>query len=242
MMPETNNASHNDSSRGTQQFTIPLAIILAGGMIASAVYFGGGHGGAIAAAGSLTGSNTPEGKVEPVSGKDHMLGDANAPITIVEYSDLECPFCKVFHDTMHQVLATYAGKVNWVYRHFPIAQLHSKAPMESEASECAADQGGNTAFWSYIDKIFATTGSNNTLDPAELPRIAQGLGLDVTQFNKCLTNGTHGKEITDDVTAAINAGAQGTPYSVIIMGDKQIVVNGAEPYESVKAKIDSLLK
>ena len=233
-----------ENNKGTQQFTIPLAIVLAGGMVAAAVYFGGGHSsGAVAAAGSLTGAAAaPQGQIAPVSSKDHVLGDANAPITIVEYSDLECPFCKAFHGTMHQIVATYAGQVKWVYRHFPIAQLHSKAPMEAEASECAADQGGNAVFWSYIDKVFATTGSNDTLDPAELPKIAGDLGLDVTQFNQCLTSGKHAKEITDDVTAALNTGAQGTPYSVIIKGDQQIAIDGAEPYESVKAKIDSLLK
>lgn len=229
-----------------KELSIPLAIIVAGAMIAGAVYFGGSGGPTLA--GSLTGNNgaaavAPTGDVKPVSSDDHLIGDANAKVTIVEYSDFECPFCKSFHNTMHQVLATYAGKVNWVYRHFPIVQLHSKAPKEAEASECAYDQGGNTAFWAFADKIFATTGSNNTLDPAQLPIIAGQIGLDVDAFNTCLNSGVHTQDIADDVTAAIAAGAQGTPYSVIVTKDgKKIVINGAEPFESVKAKLDSVLK
>ncbi|HEY4512123.1 MAG TPA: thioredoxin domain-containing protein [Candidatus Paceibacterota bacterium] len=106
--------------------------------------------------------------MEPVTAKDHIKGNSSAPVKIVEYSDLECPFCKRFHATMLEVMSTYGkdGKVAWVFRHFPLAQLHSKAPKEAEAAECAAELGGNDGFWKFVDKINELTPSNNKLDQA----------------------------------------------------------------------------
>ena len=92
--------------------------------------------------------------MRPVSLDDHILGDMNAEIIIVEYSDLDCPFCKVFHPTMHQVVEKSEGKVAWVYRHYPIPQLHPNAPKKAEETECAWELGGNDAFWKYADKVF----------------------------------------------------------------------------------------
>lgn len=110
---------------------------------------------------------------------DHVLGNPNADVLIIEYSDTECPFCKQFHETMHQVMDQYGkdGKVAWVYRHSPIDQLHPKARKEAEALECANEQGGNDAFWKYADKLFEITPSNNGLDAAQLPVIAAMIGL-----------------------------------------------------------------
>ncbi|OGI95322.1 hypothetical protein A2917_02025 [Candidatus Nomurabacteria bacterium RIFCSPLOWO2_01_FULL_42_17] len=102
-------------------------------------------------------------QIRPITSDDHILGNANARIVIVEYSDLECPFCKVFHNTMHQVVEKSGGNVAWVYRHYPIPQLHSKAFHEAEATECAWEQKGNDGFWKYIDKLFEITPSNNGL-------------------------------------------------------------------------------
>jgi len=86
-----------------------------------------------------------------VSQQDHITGNANAPVTIIEYSDLECPFCKRFYPTTQQVLKDYQGKVRLVYRHFPLTQIHPYAQVMAEASECAAQQG---KFWEYVDALF----------------------------------------------------------------------------------------
>ncbi len=106
-------------------------------------------------------------KMKPISADDHILGNIGAKIVILEYSDLECPYCKVFHKTMHQVIESNPD-IAWVYRHYPIPQLHPKAFHEAEASECAWEQGGNDAYWKYMDKIFEITPSNNGLDVKEL--------------------------------------------------------------------------
>ncbi len=118
-----------------------------------------------------TGGNTKSlENMKPVTSSDHIFGDVNAPVKVVFYSDLECPFCKSFHETMTQIMnSSYGkdGKVAWVYRHFPLKQLHSKAPKEAEAAECAAELGGNDAFWKFINKINEVTPANNKLDQAQ---------------------------------------------------------------------------
>ncbi len=147
--------------------------------------------------------------IRPVTSHDHILGSINAPVRIVEYSDLECPFCKRFHPVMQQVLQTYGDKVAWVYRHLPLDVLHSKARKEAEATECAAEQGGNNAFWAYVDKVFEVTPSNNGLDLNLLPQIAGELGLDVGKFNTCLSSGKFAARVEADVEDAGKAGGFG---------------------------------
>ena len=100
-----------------------------------------------------------------VTDADHIRGDNNAKITIVEYSDYDCPFCHRFHATMQQVMDEYQGQVRWVYRDFPLPQLHPNAPKLAEAAECVASQGGEDAFWSFADAYFSakSEGKNVTL-------------------------------------------------------------------------------
>ena len=174
--------------------------------------------------------------------KDHIRGAENAKITIVEYSDLECPFCKRVHSTIKDLLTLYQKDIRLVYRHFPLEQLHSKAQKEAEATECAYDQGGNNSFWAYVDKIFEITTSNNNLDLNQLPIIALELGLNQTEFNNCLESGKNKEKVEKDIEDAINALAQGTPYFIIIdsKGNK-IPVSGAIPIENFKQIIDELL-
>lgn len=227
-------------THGESKFLIPGAIVVAGALIAGAVYMGG----KTPSSGS-TGVNVADAAVSipAPSTQDHLRGNPNAPVTIIEYSDTECPFCKAFHSTLKQIMTDYSGQVNWVYRQFPIPQLHQRAMNEAEATECVASLNGNDAFWAYLDNIFQTTNSNDSLDPTLLPKMATSVGVNAANFNTCLASGRFAKKIEDSIKEAIKAGARGTPYSVIINknGDQQIV-NGAEPYDSVKAKIDSLLE
>ncbi len=96
----------------------------------------------------------PEIDLDPVTEDDHYFGSKDAEIVIVEYSDLECPFCARFHGTMHQVVKDYNGKVAWVYRHLPLEGLHPNAFNKALSSECVYDLGGDTKFWMYIDSLF----------------------------------------------------------------------------------------
>lgn len=116
--------------------------------------------------GILAGTKTDTVTVDlaPVTGDDYALGDPSAALTIIEYSDLECPFCKTFHATMQRVFDAYPGQIYWVYRHFPLDSIHPKARKEAEAAECAGELKGNDAFWKYIDTLFEQTPSNNGFD------------------------------------------------------------------------------
>jgi len=220
-------------------FLVPLAIVVAGAMIAGAIYMGGFN----PPERKLSGDRNAAIKVSDVGAEDHVFGSRNAEVVIIEYSDTECPFCKIFHNTMKQVVDEYEGKVAWVYRHFPIVELHKRAMKEAEATECAAELGGSQAFWKYLDGIFEKTNSNDSLDPGELPKIASEIGLDVETFNSCLESGKFVEKIEKSIQDGINAGARGTPYSVIVSKDgPQAIINGAEPIESIRAKIDFILQ
>lgn len=229
-----------------QSLSIPLAIIVAGAFIAGALFFAGRSSAPSPTANNDGGdvTNNDLKNMDPVAADDHILGNPNADIVIVEYSDFECPFCKQFHITMQQIINEYGvdGRVAWVYRHFPITQLHSRAPKESEASECAWEQGGNEAFWAFADRIFEITPSNNGLDPARLPEIAADIGLNKETFNACLNSGKYSDKVESQFNDAIDTGGQGTPHSIIVTKAGQFIpLSGAQPYGTVKNVVETIL-
>ena len=189
------------------------------------------------------------GGVAPVTAQDHILGAPDAPVKVIEFSDFECPFCKAFHSTLKQVMADYGetGQVAWVYRHFPLDELHSKARKEAQAAECANELGGNEAFWAYAENIFEVTPSNNRLDLSLLPNIAEKVGLDRTNFEACLEgDGRGGKfadHIEDDYQDARASGGTGTPYTIIVSARGEVFpLSGAQPYGAIKSIIDLAIK
>ncbi len=234
----------------TTTLTIPIAIVIAGVLIAGAVYLGTSKGASTTAGNNQQPQQVAQQtgdleRMRSISKDDHIRGNPDAPVKIVEYSDPECPFCKRFHDTMKQVMDEYGkdGKVAWVYRNFPLDQLHSKARNESVAIECAGDLGGNDKFWAYADRLYEVTPSNDGLDPMELHNIAQYIGLDMTKFNTCLTSDKFTKHIEDDVQNATATGGNGTPWSIVVAANgKKYPLSGAQPYASVKQLIDLALK
>lgn len=224
---------------------IPLAIVMAGALIAGAVYFGMAQGGTTSAA--PQGGEQFTGDLEqmrPIASEDHIRGNSNANVMIVEYSDFECPFCKAFHPTMQKVMDEYGDKVAWVYRHFPLDQIHSKADKEAEASECAAELGGNDAFWKFTDRFFEVTPSNDRTDIATvLPQVAREAGLDVTAFNDCLSSGRYADHVENDYQNALATGGNGTPWSIVVTkSGKKYPLSGAQPYGTVKQLVDLALK
>lgn len=221
---------------------IPLAIIIAGVLIAGAVIVSGNRAGPTGAVPPSTGNLEA---LASITSDDHIRGDKNAPVKIVEYSDTECPFCKRFHSTLLQLNSEYgtSGKVAWVYRHFPLDQLHPRARKEAEATECAAETGGNEKFWAYLDRLMEVTPANNGLDPLELPKIATFVGIDANKFNDCLSSGKYAQKIEEHVQNAIATGGNGTPWNIIVSKNgKKYPLSGAQPYEAVKQLIDLALK
>lgn len=181
--------------------------------------------------------------IPPVTDEDHVKGDRNARIALIEYSDFECPFCKQFHTTAQQVVDNYEGKVMWVYRHFPLA-FHANAQKEAEASECAAELGGEDGFWEYTDKIFERTTSNGTGFALEdLVPLAGEIGLAEGKFKECLDSGRYTQEVKDEMDAGAAAGISGTPGNILLetKTGKTNLIPGAVPYEQLKQAIDELL-
>lgn len=201
---------------------MPIAVVIAGILIAGAVYFSNSNKANGPTAVQPTAENTTvkvfDLPMNPVSSKDFIRGNPSAKVVIVEYSDTECPFCKQFHGTMKSIVNKLAkdGTVAWVYRNFPLKELHPKAPKESEALLCAGKLGGNTAFWDYTDRIYSITPANNGLDASQLPAIAKDIGLDVAKFNACLSSGEMASLVTIDYEDGVKAGGTGTPFSVFV--------------------------
>ncbi|HEY3585945.1 MAG TPA: thioredoxin domain-containing protein [Myxococcaceae bacterium] len=157
-------------------------------------------------------------------------GPKDAPVTIVEFSDFECPYCGAAHDTVDQVMNTYAGKVRLVYRQFPL-NFHPHAAKAAEASLCAADQG---KFWEYHDVLFK---NQKKLEPADLKAHASEVGMDAQKFDQCLDSGDKKKAVDADQQAGLAAGVGGTPAFFI----NGIFLNGAQPIDEFKKVIDGEL-
>lgn len=162
---------------------------------------------------------------------DHVFGDKNAPVVMIEYSDFQCPFCLRFHPTIKQILKEYPDKVAWVYRHFPLDSIHQHARRAAEASECAAEQG---KFFEYADELF---NNQSNLGEDLYTQLASKLGLDTGQFEDCLSSGKYKTKINADVSSGQAAGVRGTP-ATFINGQ---LVSGAQSFDTVKGIIDSEL-
>lgn len=184
----------------------------------------------------------PSGPVPPVSKDDHVRGNLNtAKVVLIEYSDMECPFCKRFHPTIQQAVKEYGDKIAWVYRHYPLS-FHANAQKEAEASECATELGGNKSFWSFTDAIFARTTSNGTgFALTQLAPLAKEIGLNEAAFKNCLDSGKYAKKVQDSEAAGATAGVQGTPGTFVVGKNGSQLIPGALPYESIKQAIDAAL-
>ncbi len=231
---------------------IPVAIVFAGLLVAGAVVYNGSSNKGAPVVANPAGQDAPV-NIKPITDQDHILGNPKATLLVVEYSDLECPFCKQYHATLKQMMAELGkdSKVAWVYRHFPIYKgtetqppLHSKAGKEAEATECAAELGGNAAFWKFTDRVYEVTPSNNGLDAATLPDIAEFAGLNRSAFTACLSSGKYAAKIETAYNDATAAGAQGTPYTVVVDtrdGKTYPIDAGAIPWPALSAMLKSLL-
>ncbi|MBI2645348.1 thioredoxin domain-containing protein [Candidatus Uhrbacteria bacterium] len=182
------------------------------------------------------------GTVKPVGSEDRVRGNKNAKVSFVEYSDLECPFCKRFHPTVEQAFNEYKDKVKFVFRHFPLS-FHANAVKEAEAAECAGAVGGEKKYFEYIDKMFERTTSGGTgfaLD--QLTPLAKELGMNETKFKECFDGGKFAKKVQNDLNEGQTAGVDGTPGSIVLgPNGKNVLVSGAVPYSEVKAAIDKML-
>lgn len=245
----------------------PVAILIGSFIIAIAILFSGGI---IKFKGSTTKSATaaqtaqapaaqvpqagapaqPSGPVKVASADAPVLGNKSAPVTLIEFSDFECPFCKrSFDQLLPELKKNYidTGKLKLVYRNLALS-FHQNAHKEAQAALCARDQGGDSTFFKFHDAIFTKTTSNGTgLALDQLPVIAGNVGLNVSQFQSCLDSGKYKDYVDKDITYAAQVGANGTPTWFVGKStadgtiDGQIIV-GAQPFSAFQPTIDNLLK
>lgn len=185
----------------------------------------------------------PPGPVPPLAATDHIRGAKDASVVLVEYGDLECPFCKQFQPTMQQAMTQYGSRIAWVYRQFPLS-FHANAEKEAEAAECANELGGPDAFWRYIDAVYQRTTSNGTgfaLD--QLAPLASELGMPAQPFQACIDSGKYQQHVQSDLTAGTTAGVNGTPTTFVLAKGKLVSsIPGAVSYSQLKQRIDAALQ
>jgi protein-disulfide isomerase len=206
------------------------------GMFTHSVAFDNGGGSTVQVVqggeGAAAGPTPTVGPVEVSADDDPAIGPEDAPVTIIEFSDFQCPYCARFQtETLPQILSNYGDRVRFVYRDFPLVSLHANALKAAEASECADDQ---EAYWKYHDLLFQ---NQSALDDASLKNYAASLGLDTAAFNQCLDSDKYMSEVQKDEQDGITAGVQGTPAFFI----NGVLISGAQPYSVFQAAIEAAL-
>ena len=178
-------------------------------------------------------------------GRDHLYGSPDAAISLIEYSDFECPFCKRFHGTAKALVDQSDGQVNWIYRHYPLSFHNPGAQKQAEASECAFELGGDEAFWQYTDAIYERTRSGGrgfALD--QLTPLAEELGLDTALFQACLDSGKYSARVSEDLQEGSQIGITGTPGNILVnnLTGEVVLKTGAHPLPVFQREVDSMLK
>lgn len=220
-------------------YILPLSILVAAVMISGSVLYTRGGQTNIAQE-SPTEEVLGSANID-ISPDDHILGDPNAPVAIVEFSDFQCPFCRSFWTGAYQQLKTDyidTGKAFLVYKHLPLS-FHPAAGFSAQATECAEEQG---KFWELHDEIFARQAATGSLGTVEYTRDmllqwADEIGIDTAALTACMDAGTYDQRIGADMTLANSVGVSGTP-TFFINGERLI---GAQPYEIFQQVIDSQL-
>lgn len=221
--------------------TIAVSIVVAGALIAAALYFAlGAQNGAVVDPNANQEELVKENLRLPDS-TDYVLGDANAPIVLIEYADLECPACQYYAPLVREAYEHYNGEMAVVYRHFPLTSIHPQAQPEAEAAECVGELGGAEAYYTFVEHVFDVSPGNNGLDLSTLPELAAYAGVDKAAFTACYESGKHTEKVQNQYNEAIALGANGTPFSIIVVGDQRVPIGGApNDAQSLISFIDSL--
>lgn len=244
----------NTSQKDKNIRFLSISIIVASVIISGTIFYNSSAGKNIADSGkTIAGQQQENNQVSDFTkvsvDDDPVLGDKNAPLTLIEFSDYECPFCKrSFDQVLTELKKNYidTGKVKLVFRDLPLS-FHANAHKEAQAAECVRDQGGDETYFKYHDQIFERTTSNGTgLALNQLPVIAKSLNLDVAVFQQCLDSNKYKAEVDNDLADAARVGASGTPTYFIGQSSNDGIINGkviigAQPFSAFKAVIDELL-
>ncbi|MBY0111118.1 DsbA family protein [Patescibacteria group bacterium] len=217
---------------------LPGAIIIAGLILAISIYLVRTNGVEAPSIGDVN-------AIRPVTPSDHLVGNPDAPVVVVTYTNTDCVYCKQFQRTMAQIMTEYGttGDVAWVYRHFPLVAMFPNSGTHAEATECAASIGGSDMFWQFIDALHVAAPASLQFDPKDYGTLLPRLGLDRTEFEKCLNEGRSVRKVESDLTNGLDIGVRETPYSVILIeGAEPITISGALSYLEMGSVLDAAIK
>jgi protein-disulfide isomerase len=218
------------------EFSPSLSILVAGVLIAGAIVFVNlNPKAATVEDGSLPASAT----VPAPSADDHIIGDPNAPIVLIEYSDFQCYYCMQAYPTLKRLVDESNGKVAWVMRHLPLESIHPEARSSALAAECIAEQLGNDGWWKFADDMFT---DQEGLGTARYLALAGKLGADTGKYMSCVSQARYNDKIDEQSAEAQIAGAQGTPYTVVWGYGAAVPLSGALPYAQFASVIKALEK
>lgn len=241
----------------SNQYLLPIAIVIAGIFAGVAILIVRGGYLLPNDVPAPNTDNVPAGKeisLRPVGTRDHILGNPDAAVIIIEYSDFGCPYCALFHATMQDIMSTYGkeGKVAWVLRHFPYEEKHINSTKTAQLSECLAERRGETAFWDFADNIFTASRATPetelfTLQDSIVSNAAISAGLKEGDIPECYTEKSFASRVDSDykegLKLAENDSTFGTPYIIIIGRDgTKEILSGVQEYSIIKSYIDLFLK
>lgn len=229
------------SGKGLITAIVVAAVVIGGSLVFLGMQMSGSSDGAADVADAPTAPPPAleiTASVDELIDDDAMLGDADAPLTLIEFSDYECPFCKRHAtQTMPDIKKNYidTGKLKLVFRDYPLG-FHSNAVPAALAAECARDQKGDEAYFEMHDKLFS-----GELSSEIYAEYAGELGLDMTAYNDCVDSGKFTDEINADMAAGTKYGVRGTPGFVLTDGETNKSIKGAQPYANFQQAFDALL-
>ncbi len=219
------------------EFTTPMAVVLAGVIIAGVILYTNAHPAAPTVADAAAQNLPANVNVPAPSAQDHIIGSPDAKVVLIEYSDFECPFCNLVYPTLKTIVANSGGQVAWVMRSFPLKSIHPEANPAANAAECIAEQLGSTGYFKFADAVFA---NQDKMNGAYYAQLAKQFGADMTKYNTCFSSNKYQSKIDAETADAQNNGGQGTPYTIVYGGGKQIPVSGAQPAANFMSVISSI--
>ncbi|OGG62427.1 hypothetical protein A3C87_02360 [Candidatus Kaiserbacteria bacterium RIFCSPHIGHO2_02_FULL_49_34] len=223
---------------------MPIAIVIAGIAIAASILSSNGTFKNILG----TGDNLPQFAATELSiapfdpATDHIIGNPDAPVILIEYSDFNCPYCQVFHNSMKQLMAEHGstGSVAWVYRSLPI--ITQDSPIIAYAAECVAEVAGNDAFWKYADVLFDHA-QGTKIDTATLGTKAFALGVNKEAYEACVAGNTHQARMQALMDNVVGLGVTGTPATfAIVKGKTYPIEGGALPYAQLTQALAKIIE
>jgi protein-disulfide isomerase len=224
---------------------VPISIIVGFALVALAIFMSGGRDTPLQALIEKTPGDVLTDKVlRTVTEEDFILGNPNAPILVIVYSDYECPFCKRFHTVMNQVMDNFGvgGKVAWVYRQFPLVDIHPNAAKIAETALCVGHVGGNSAFWKFTNLIYDSRGVTDFTNVTKITDYIESVGVSLKDHEACLKNGTMREHLEIELADAYDAGVDGTPTTFVIVGSQQAILKGDQSYEMMSSTIKNLIE